>query len=194
MEFFKLTDENNETGVAFRSPLKWGPDVSHKASGDYGLIHAYKTAKIAVFVNPIHMNFKNPNLWIAEGEAVQFEPTGISCSWVKTLRPTALPVVSDFQRNAFAILLLRELNVENDFVKEMIERILKKEEINKATFIETVLNLKEDPYFLNPDFKLKIACKVLGAVVSDNGANALSWFRFLPNNFEECIEESLTYN
>ena len=67
-KLYKLTDENSQT----YNSTQWGPNVSYSTSGEgdlcgRGWLHAYTHPLLAVLLNPIHANFKNPILWEAEG-------------------------------------------------------------------------------------------------------------------------------
>ncbi|KKL58315.1 hypothetical protein LCGC14_2226540, partial [marine sediment metagenome] len=58
---YKLTDSNDQT----YGKTQWGPGIEHAASGKgplctEGWLHAYTDPLLAVLLNPIHGNYKDP--------------------------------------------------------------------------------------------------------------------------------------
>jgi hypothetical protein len=111
MKLFKLTDGDGQT----RNGTQWGPGVSHSGTGEGelcgpGWIHAYEHPLIAVLINPIHANFKNPRLWEAEGEVGlrdgQFK---CGCATLTTVREIPLPAITTEMRVRFAIMCAKEV-------------------------------------------------------------------------------------
>ena len=103
---YKLTDENGYT----YGGCQWGKGVEHLAAGTGelcgpGWLHAYTDPLLAVLLNPIHANFRNPRLWEAEGD-VGKEDDGlkVGCTRLKTIREIPLPAVSLEARVRFGIL------------------------------------------------------------------------------------------
>jgi hypothetical protein len=108
---YKLTDSCGKT----RNGTQWGPGISHSGTGEGGLcgpgwIHAYEHPLIAVLINPIHANFKNPRLWEAEGEiAIRDGQLKCGCKTLTTIREIPLPKITTEMRVRFAILCAKEV-------------------------------------------------------------------------------------
>ena len=89
--------------------------MSHSGTGEGGLcgpgwIHAYEHPLVAVLMNPIHANFKNPRLWEAEGEVGlrdgQFK---CGCKTLTTIGEIPLPKITTEMRVRFAIMCAQEV-------------------------------------------------------------------------------------
>ena len=108
---YKLTDSDGKT----LNGTQWGPGVSHSGTGDGGLcgpgwIHAYEHPLVAVLMNPIHADFKNPRLWEAEGEiAIRDGQLKCGCKTLTTVREIPLPEITEEMRARFAILCAKEV-------------------------------------------------------------------------------------
>ena len=108
---YKLTDSCGKT----RNDTQWGPGVSHSGTGEGelcgpGWIHAYEHPLVAVLMNPIHANFKNPRLWEAEGEiAIRDGQIKCGCKTLTTVREIPLPKITTEMRVRFAILCAKEV-------------------------------------------------------------------------------------
>jgi hypothetical protein len=73
MKCYKLTDADGYTRRGYYNETLWGEGITHTAMGNRGLcssgvIHAYESPELALFLNPIHANIKKPLLWECEGE------------------------------------------------------------------------------------------------------------------------------
>ena len=107
IKVYKLTDSDGKT----LNGTQWGPGVSHSGTGEGGLcgpgwIHAYEHPLIAVLLNPIHADFKNPRLWEAKGE-IGLRDCGqikCGCKTLTTVREIPLPEITADMRARFAIL------------------------------------------------------------------------------------------
>lgn len=107
MKLYKLTDENGQT----KNATQWGEGVEHAATGDAaqdlcsdGWIHAYESPLLAVLLNPIHANFRNPILWEAEGEVEKRDgQLKVGCRKLRTLQKIPLPKIKTEQRVKFAV-------------------------------------------------------------------------------------------
>ena len=112
MKLYKLTDEDGKT----YNDTQWGENVTHKAKPGEGelcseyYIHAYTDPLLAVLLNPIHADFKNPRLWEAKGRVMA---TGhglkVGCKTLTTIREIPLPVITQEQRIRFAILCAQQV-------------------------------------------------------------------------------------
>ena len=111
--YYKLTTQEGKT----KNNTQWGENLTHEATGDIkqdlcsdAWIHAYTHPLLAVLMNPVHANIKNPILWEGNGEGkAKFEP--LKCGFRKftTLRQIPLPEVTDVQKIAFGILCVKEV-------------------------------------------------------------------------------------
>lgn len=107
---YKLTNGDGQT----RGGTQWGPGMSHSGTGEGGLcgpgwIHAYESPLIAVLMNPIHADFKNPRLWEAEGEiAIRDGQLKCGCATLTTIREIPLPEITTEMWIRFAILCTKE--------------------------------------------------------------------------------------
>ena len=88
--------------------------MSHSGTGEGGLcgpgwIHAYEHPLIAVLMNPIHGDFKNPRLWEAEGEiGLRDGQLKCGCATLMTIREIPLPEITTEMRVRFAIMCVKE--------------------------------------------------------------------------------------
>ena len=110
-KLYKLTDENGMT----RDETQWGPGATHSGTGAGGVcgpgyIHAYEHPLLAVLLNPIHANFRNPRLWEAEGEiALRDGHLKCGCVSLTTLREIPVPKITAEQCVRFAILCAKQV-------------------------------------------------------------------------------------
>ncbi len=108
---YKLTDGEGKTFGG----TQWGPGVSHSGTGEGelcgpGWIHAYEHPLVAVLMNPIHADFKNPRLWEAEGEVgLRDGQLKCGCETLTTIREIPLPAVTTEMRVRFAIMCAKEV-------------------------------------------------------------------------------------
>ena len=97
----KLTDSKDKT----RNNTQWGENITHTATGkgdlcSNGWIHYYDSPLLAVLLNPIHGNFKSPNLWkvkvgdiVKKDNGLKFGTTSLT-----TLKRVELPIITMEQR------------------------------------------------------------------------------------------------
>ena len=107
MKLYKLTDEKGQT----KNQTQWGENISHTASVEGQrlcsdqVIHAYESPLVAAFMYPVHVDFKTPILWEAEGEVLVREgQLKCGCKTLTTLKKIPLPEISTKQRIEIAIL------------------------------------------------------------------------------------------
>jgi hypothetical protein len=93
MQCYKLTNKNNQT----YNGMQWGPNVTHSLPsvsrpqlGTKDLIHFYTSPNLAYLVNPIHANYVNPHLWLAEVDRVEVTD-GLNCGTFKLTTIKRLP-------------------------------------------------------------------------------------------------------
>ena len=111
---YKLTRQDNTTSDG--ATLEWGAGVSHTATGtgtqlcSPDVIHAYTHPLLAVLLNPIHANYKNPKLWRCEGEVVANDHgLKVGVKTLTTIEEIPLPVVTTEQHVKFAILCAKQV-------------------------------------------------------------------------------------
>ena len=104
---YKLTDANDRT----YNNTQWGKHVTHTASGagalcGAGWIHVYTHPLLALLLNPIHGNFRDPHLWECECSGECKTDYGLKEGWtsVTTTRRIHVPAITTEQRVRFGIL------------------------------------------------------------------------------------------
>src|SRR3990167_10467990 len=119
MKYYKLTDENGRT----YNDTQWGEGVTHTTTvtGKHlctdQVIHVYKSALLAAFLNPIHANFTRPRLWECEcSRPLANDGTKLGVKSCTTLREIPLPVVTTEQRVRFAILCALKVYHAKEYV------------------------------------------------------------------------------
>jgi len=119
MKLYKLTDNKDRT----YNKTQWGEGVTHTATGDgidlcsNGYIHAYTDPYLALFLNPIHANFRNCHLWEAEGDVIK-DDNGlkVGCKSLTTTRRMTKPHITKQMLVKFAILCALEVCDNAEFV------------------------------------------------------------------------------
>ena len=115
---YKLTDQSYRT----YNGTQWGEGFEHTASGEGGLcgpgwLHAYTHPLLAVLLNPVHADIKNPIVWEAEGDmGIEDHGLKVGCRRLKTIKIIPLPRVTLEQRVRFGILCSLEVCTEPSFV------------------------------------------------------------------------------
>jgi hypothetical protein len=105
MILYKLTDEHDQTF----GETQWGEGVTHTAPGTgdlctSGWIHAYHDPILALFLNPVHAQFKHPHVWEAHG-VVGMTDHGlkVGCASLTTVRRINMPTITTERRVRFAV-------------------------------------------------------------------------------------------
>src|SRR5271169_3834626 len=107
-KIYKLTTQENTT----HNDTKWIPGVWQtpvSGTGDLcteGWYHAYNDSLIAILMNPIHADIKNPKLWLAEGSGEYKNDNGLKCGYsqMRIVKEIKIPEISITQKICFAIL------------------------------------------------------------------------------------------
>lgn len=121
MRLYKLTDKNYLTRAGELNETKWGEGVTHKATGEgtklctSDVIHAYTSPLLAVLMNPVHADIKDPILWEAEGEIIAAASDKVGVKELTTIRIIPLPKITQTQKIAFGILAALEVYEEESF-------------------------------------------------------------------------------
>ncbi len=116
MRLYKLTDSDGQT----KNRTQWEPDVTHTAIGEgtalcsNGVLHAYTSPELAVVLNPIHANIKDPQLWEAEGDVVSSDSFKVGCKTLTTKIQCDLPKITTNQKIRFAIYCSQEVFSSNE--------------------------------------------------------------------------------
>ena len=118
--YYKLTTQENTTYNNF----KWRKNKWYKTSGDgalceKGWFHFYHDKDLAVLLNPIHANIKNPKLWKAECRGKSLDDNGlkIGCSEARLVEEIPIPKWSTNQKIAFGILCAKEVYDDEEWNK-----------------------------------------------------------------------------
>ena len=122
---YKLTTQQGTTRNGYQWSLPKGerPGKWHKTDGQGGLcgpgwLHYYHHPLLAVLLNPIHADIKDPILWEVEVDGEQLDDNGLK-GWatkMRLVRRIELPTFSTVQRTAFGILCALEVCKEKSFM------------------------------------------------------------------------------
>jgi hypothetical protein len=94
----KLTDKNLQTHGGCQWVVgEWKKTAGNEKLCRRGWLHAYDSAGVAAFMNPIHANFKDPIFWCAEVSGKTLNNNGLNCGWtemrlVTRVAPTEITV------------------------------------------------------------------------------------------------------
>ena len=109
--FYKLTSQSLTT----HNDFPWTLGVPATATGEGDLcgpswLHAYTDPLLAVLLNPIHANIKDPRLFRAEG-TVGAEDHGlkVGCTTLTLVEEMPLPVITPTQSVAFGVICAKEV-------------------------------------------------------------------------------------
>lgn len=112
LQKYKLTNQNLQTYGGFQ----WTLGNKETASGEDdlcgpGWLHYYHHPLLAVLLNPIHANIKEPRLFevLAEGEHKDDRGLKGGCTEMTLLKEIPLPEVTEEHRIAFGILCAKEV-------------------------------------------------------------------------------------
>jgi hypothetical protein len=112
---FKLTNENNETGL-YHQVLTWGENITHESTGigdlwaKDGWIHAYDHPFVAALLHPIHVKFNKIKMWLAEGiPELNDCGTEVGCRKLTTIKEIPLPLLTNEQKLEIAYLCTENL-------------------------------------------------------------------------------------
>jgi len=112
MRLWKLTTQDNRTWAPRGSHcLLWGENITHIAEGPAlelctsGVIHAYVHPVLAILLNPIHGNYEDPKLWLAEGNMagtdkqgpVDYNNTKVGVKTLTTIKQIPYPKITKRQ-------------------------------------------------------------------------------------------------
>ena len=116
---YKLTDQYMQTHNGYQ----WTLNVKHTASGEGelcgpGWLHAYTDPLLAVLLNPIQANIKNPRLFKAKGKIGKTDNgLKVGCTELTLTEELELPVITTEQRVRFAILCAKKVYKDKEWNK-----------------------------------------------------------------------------
>ena len=116
---YKLTDQNMQTHGGFQ----WALGRPREASGSGGLcgpgwLHAYSDPALAVALNPIHADYSNPRLFVAEGHGMLLDDRGLKCgvTQLTLVARQSPPKISTAAKVHFAILCGKMVYTRTDWL------------------------------------------------------------------------------
>ena len=119
----KLVTQKMKTRVNENNETTWeiGKQVSAKEGKPVlcteTVVHFYEDELLAIFMNPIHANLKNPRMFEVEtcGEIIR-DNVKSGCKSLKLIREIEIPKITKEQKIAFAILCSLEVYKEKSYV------------------------------------------------------------------------------
>lgn len=120
---YKLTNKDLQTHNGFQWELdKWYEIPVEKQGNDLcteSWFHCYNHPLLAVLLNPIHADIKNPRLFEVEVEGNSKENCGLKFGFTKMrlIKEMEVPKVTTEQRIKFGILCALEVYKEDNFVR-----------------------------------------------------------------------------
>lgn len=114
---YKLTTQAMTTHKGF----KWELGVAASTDGEGelcgpGWLHYYHSPLLAVLLNRIHANIHNPRLFKAEASGAHKDDNGLKggCTVLRLVEEMKLPMLTNVQRRAFAILCAQQVYDDKD--------------------------------------------------------------------------------
>ena len=119
--YCKLTNQNMRTHNGFQWELG-KKEVIKTKGGELcsdSFFHCYEHPLLAVLLNSMHANIKNPRLFLIEVGGENKEDNGLKCGFkeMTLIEEIKLPEISINQKIAFGILCALEVYKEESFVK-----------------------------------------------------------------------------
>jgi hypothetical protein len=117
---YKLTDSNMQTRNGYQWKIGELKEVS--GTGDLctgGWLHFYSGPLLAILLNPIHADLKNPRLFRAEVSGKFKDDSGLKQGWskAKLVKELKIPEITANAAAAFAILCSLKVYKEKSYVK-----------------------------------------------------------------------------
>ncbi len=121
---YKLTDAKMRTRPDQSNETLWGENITHTAPGTEemcgpGWIHAYTHPLLALLLNRAHADFDSNTMLLWECRAIVGirRADKIGCMSLTTIKQISLPIITISQRQAFAILIAKQIYKEKSFQK-----------------------------------------------------------------------------
>ena len=116
MKLYKLTDQQGRTRAGEKNETQWGDGVTNEPIGTGTpelctdtVIHAYTDPLLALLMNPIHADLRDPLLWECDGDITVDGGDKCGCTRLTTIRQIEQPALSTQARVAFAIFCARQV-------------------------------------------------------------------------------------
>jgi hypothetical protein len=120
MKKYKLTNQELQT----YKDCQWEIGVSKTTSGEgnlcsSGWLHYYDNPLLAILLNPIHADIKNPRLFECKAEGKHLSDRGLKggCTKMTLIKEITVPEISKEQKIAFGILCSLEVYKETKYKK-----------------------------------------------------------------------------
>ena len=120
MKKYKLTDQNMRTHIGFQ--WKLNEEKTTSGQGDTlcnaSWLHYYHSPLLAVLLNPIHADIKNPRLFEVKALGKHLDDRGLKggCNRMTLIKELKLPEITLNQKIAFGILCSLQVYKEKSFV------------------------------------------------------------------------------
>ena len=115
---YKLTDSKMRTHRGFQWELgKWYKKTGEGSLCSPGWLHFYSDPLVGMFLNPAHVNIKNPRLFRAEveGNFIDDHKAKYGYSHTRLIEELPVPQISPVQRVRFAILCAKKVYKEKEW-------------------------------------------------------------------------------
>jgi len=115
MKYYKLTDQNMQTFLGFQWEIgKWVHTSGKGSLCTKGWLHCYTHPLLAILLNPIHANIKNPKLFrvSVKGKRETNKGLKLGFSYMKLVKEIPVPTITLTQKIAFGILCAKEVYKE----------------------------------------------------------------------------------
>ena len=137
--FYLITDSNNKTW----RDVTWEENITHEQNDNPNyLFSVYDDPILAHMMNSAYEGFKNPNIWLAEGEVTNSFEFRYECSKLTAKKQIQVNVPTDDQRIAFAILCSIQI-VSNPIYKEWAKNYLSGNDRTKEKAESVMRELQE---------------------------------------------------
>ena len=119
---YKLVTQDYKTRKGHSNETDWSDNSWKSAAGDGGLcssgvLHAYDSPEIALFLNPIHAQINSPRMLEVECNGlVDWKPTKVGYKKMRRVKEIFYNKPTRTQRIAFSILCAKKVYFEPDFV------------------------------------------------------------------------------
>jgi hypothetical protein len=119
----KITIKKTNPDKTTFGGFKWKVGKWYKTSGEgdlcwEGWLHFYHSPDLAVLLNPIHADFKDPVLWEAECRGKSLDDRGLKIGWTEAriVKKIKLPEWTTTKKVAFGILCAKEVFFDKSWV------------------------------------------------------------------------------
>jgi len=171
---YKLTDSNNYTALY----TQWKPGITVVArergrtlcTGQ--VLHAYRDPVLAILMNPLHADFKDPKMLVCEGHVVVNDGTKVGCKSLKAIKWTKSPEVTKEQMIRFAILSVLMVYDEKKYIKWANKWLSGKDRTPKTALKVQRSKRKFEPMTYMGEALLKAALWSIHSAIKDTDISA----------------------